>query len=157
MYIWKVNALVRDLRWGRIGRVEKLKYGSLMFAAASLCWVGASDQHLDALVNAMLILAAQLGAIYLCYCANTHGDGRDFWVRFYTLGVPVALRSACVLTPIAFFASLPSQTLRPVLGNAADMLQMLWMLPDVVLLTLGIVAWGWRVSVHMERTAGGRR
>jgi hypothetical protein len=128
-----------------------------MLVAASLCWLGANDCRFDLAINALLIVVAQASAIYVCYCVNTHGDGRDFWMRFYTLGVPVALRLACVLTPIIFFASLPPYTWKSMLGNSAGMMQVLSDLPNVVVLACGILAWGWRVSVHIEQAARGLR
>ncbi len=127
-----------------------------MLIAASLCWLS-TDDHFDPAINALLILVAQASAIYVCYCVNTHGDGRDFWMRFYTLGVPVAVRSICVLTPIIFFASLPPYTLNSVLGNSAGIMRALADLPNVVVLACSILAWGWRVSVHIERAARGLR
>jgi hypothetical protein len=153
MYIWKVNALVQDLRWGRIRWLDKIRYGGLMFVIASLCWLGVTDHRFDPVINGMLIFSAQAISAYISYCINSHGDGRDFWMRFYTLGVPVALHSVCVVMPVMFFASLPPYTWKATLGNAAQIMQVLSSLPDVLVLTCGILLWGWRVSVHIEQAA----
>ncbi len=153
MYIWKVNALIRDLRQGHISRFDKVKYGTFLLIMTSLCWLGIDDPDLDPAVSGISICAAQLFSIYICHCTNTHGDDRDFWVRLCALGIPVGLRLLCVMTFAIFLSSLPDYMVRKVLGAAADLMPILSSMPSALVLTFGILVWGIRVSAHIDRVA----
>lgn len=153
MYIWKVNALIHDLRRGHVGRFDKVKCGAFLLIMASLCWLGINDPYLDSTVSAISILSAQLFSIYICHCTNTHGDNRDFWVRLCALGIPVGLRLACAIAFAIFFFSLPNHITRKVLGSASEFAPILADLPASLVLILGILVWGIRVSAHIDRVA----
>lgn len=122
MYLWKVDALVEDLRDDRVTQREQFKYYltvillwtlylHLFVAATTLAMQeamqptdgvavshGASYGVSDA-IGAILHLGITALGIFICHKMNGIGDGIGFIARMFCLSIPVLVRTA-VFVPI---------------------------------------------------------
>ncbi|WP_371364632.1 hypothetical protein SRRS_52710 [Sporomusa rhizae] len=93
MYLWNVNALVKDLREDKMSENEKLKYYLLsgVFALAV-------PHELD--LFTILDVGVFIIGTYLCFEANSKGDNRNFITRMICLEIPLGIRYVLILLPL---------------------------------------------------------
>lgn len=117
MYLWKVDALVEDLRDDRVTQREQFKYYLtvilLWTVGAHMSWLAATVAQaagvnmsygvFDAIGVALSLGVTVLG-IFVCHKMNGIGDGTGFITRMICLSVPVLIRTAV-------FVGLPTNVL----------------------------------------------
>ena len=110
MYIWKVNALVEDLKAGQVSSREQFKY--LIFFSILLCLtidpfihVGRPYTLYDFLITLGSICIAVWGICH-CYAKNHEGDDADFILRYTCLGTPIFVRYFLLILVIFIFLGL---------------------------------------------------
>ena len=153
MYLLNIDALVADLRVGRVRVRDALFHKVILIALVAVSWI-CWDIGFDVIstTHVTALLLCQAFAIYLCYCANGYGAKSARIARFSMVGACVGLRILCcvalVLTldpPFEFWESL--------LGRAAAAPVFLQSIAPHWIACGCSVLWGWRVAVHMERAA----
>lgn len=105
MYIWNVNALIKDIKDEKLSQKEQFKYALsysllIMIMCDPLLYAGEKYSYVDAVQSLLLLIVSAFG-IYACYRANSRADDKDFVLRFFTIGLPVSLRFIAVGLPIA--------------------------------------------------------
>lgn len=93
MYLWNVNALVKDLREDKMSENEKLKYYLLSGVVAL-----ALPHELD--LFTILDIGVFIIGTYLCFEANSKGDNRNFITRMICLEIPLGIRYVLILLPL---------------------------------------------------------
>lgn len=119
MYLWKVDALVEDLRDDRVTQREQFKYYltvillwslylHLFVAMTTLAMEVAMDgtavpynasYRVSDAIGAVLHLGITALGIFICHKMNNIGDGMGFITRMFCLSIPVLVRTA-VFVPI---------------------------------------------------------
>lgn len=103
MYIWNVTALVQELKSEGLSQKEQLKY----FLTYILLMLVAIDPYFhsdheyviyDTIDTVISLVITIVGVIY-CYKVNESVDGKDFILRFVTLGLPITVRLFVFLLP----------------------------------------------------------
>jgi len=106
MHIWKVSPLIEELKTSGLSQKEQLKY----FLTFSILMVLATDPVLyfdyeyvvfDALDSVVITIITILGILY-CYKINEEADGKDFILRFITLGLPITIRFLVLVIVVSF-------------------------------------------------------
>ena len=106
MHIWKVSPLIEELKTNGLTQKEQLKY----FLTFSILMVLATDPVLyfdyeyvvfDALDSVVITIITILGILY-CYKINEEADGKDFILRFITLGLPITIRFLVLVIVVSF-------------------------------------------------------
>ena len=101
MYIWKVAPLIEELKNQKLSQKEQLKY----FLTYSLLMILSTDPFLytdfnyviyDTIDTVVASVITVIGIIY-CYKVNERVDGKDFILRFLTLGLPITVRFVFVI------------------------------------------------------------
>jgi len=101
MYIWKVSPLIEELKNQKLSQKEQFKY----FLTYSLLMVLSADPFLyidfnyviyDSIDTLVASIITILGIIY-CFKVNESVDGKDFILRFITLGLPITVRFVFVI------------------------------------------------------------
>ncbi|MFF2856555.1 hypothetical protein [Peribacillus sp. NPDC058002] len=106
MYIWNIKGLVQALKEGNLSNKSKRFYkviGIFLFALALLAYpvffVTEQFNTLD-IVDMFSYLVINLVGIYMAYTINQRGDGKEFWFRYFSLYVPLAIRFIVLLSVI---------------------------------------------------------
>lgn len=103
MYIWNVTALVQELKSEGLSQKEQLKY----FLTYILLMLVAIDPYFhsdheyviyDTIDTVISLVITIVGVIY-CYKVNESVVGKDFILRFVTLGLPITVRLFVFLLP----------------------------------------------------------
>lgn len=105
MYIWNVNALIEELKEGKLSQKEQFKYAMaysvlMLLASDPLVHAGQEYSYIDSIQSLIMLLVSVLG-IYFCYCANKKSDDKDFLLRFFTIGLPITVRCIVIIFPLA--------------------------------------------------------
>lgn len=105
MYIWNVNALIEDMKEGKLSQKEQFKYAIaysilMLFASDPLVHAGHEYSYIDSIQSLIMLVVSVLG-IYFCYCENKKADDRDFLLRFFTIGLPITVRCIAIIFPLA--------------------------------------------------------
>jgi hypothetical protein len=107
MYIWKISPLIDELKTQNLSQKEQFKY----FLTYSLFMVLSTEPSLyadfnyvfyDTIDTFVASLITVLGIVY-CYKINEKGDGKDFILRFITLGIPISVRFGLVMIVVIGF------------------------------------------------------
>ncbi len=99
MYLWNINALVKDLREDKVSEKEKLKYYLFMGI------LGMALPHSVDLFTILSIGVLIIGT-YLCYEVNSKGDNRHLIDRMICLEVPLSIRFILPLLALALIIEL---------------------------------------------------
>ncbi|HOY22193.1 MAG TPA: hypothetical protein PK002_03520 [Cellvibrio sp.] len=105
MYIWNVNALIEELKEGKLSQKEQFKYAIaysvlMLLASDPLLHAGQEYSYIDSIQSLLLLVVSVLG-MYFCYCANKKADDKDFLLRFFTIGLPITVRCIAIIFPLA--------------------------------------------------------
>jgi len=105
MYFWKINDLVEDVKNKKLEQKDQLKYVIafsiiMIFSSDPMMTVGLQYSTLDSVSTVLTLVIALIG-IYWCYQENQKADDQDFILRFFTVGLPVAVRFTVILIPVA--------------------------------------------------------
>ncbi|MDQ0243285.1 hypothetical protein J2S09_000821 [Bacillus fengqiuensis] len=97
MYIWNLRKLIQALRNGEISSKHEKVYHLVLFPLFVLSiavspFIYNSFNTYD-LIEFIWFVAATVLGTYWVYRINQKGDGKDFWLRYLMLFVPIALRS----------------------------------------------------------------
>ena len=128
MYIWKVSALVQELKSEGLSQKEQLKY----FLTYSLLMLLVIDPFFhsdfeyvvyDTIDTVVSVIATILGVIY-CYKVNESIDGKDFILRFMTLGLPITVRFVAILLPftVVYYAILDTSEVEVITTQPKDVI-----------------------------------
>jgi len=106
MYIWKVSPLIQELKSEGISQKEQLKY----FLTLSILMLLATDPYLNSgfeyvaydSINTVVVTVITILGILYCYKVNEEADGKDFILRFMTLGLPTTVRFLVVVVLVTF-------------------------------------------------------
>ena len=104
MYILKVDDLIEDLKQGNVSQREQFKYALafsilMLLVAEPALSVGFEYSLID-FVSTLSLLVVTVFGLMICFRANERADGKDFILRFFTIGLPVTVRF------VAFFVVL---------------------------------------------------
>lgn len=88
MYLWNVNALVKEFQEDRISEREKMKY----YLVTSVLMTLGQQHGLQIGVNNIVYAVVVFLGVVLCYKANSNGDNRNFIDRMVCLGFPIMIR-----------------------------------------------------------------
>lgn len=162
VYFFKADALASQIRIRAVTETIALKHlivSSMLFGIGYEIplSVGFSDSDLplyDYLAKIVLfVLSAAIAyyGIWLCYQTNTKGDGKDFFLRFVALSLPVGLQLAVLFLAVALLLTALSQSLATQLGVLGGLLSnVLWYLAS---LTFQILFF-YRIKYCMQVAAG---
>lgn len=97
MYIWNLKRLIHALRNGEISSKHEKVYHLVLFPLFILSlavspFIYDSFNTYD-LIEFIWFVAATVLGTYWVYRINQKSDGKDFWLRYLMLFVPIALRS----------------------------------------------------------------
>jgi len=106
MYIWDLKGLVQALKEGSLSSKSQrlqIAIGMFLFALALLAYpvffVTEPFNTLD-IVEMFSFLVINLVGIYMAYTINQRGDRKEFWFRYFSLNVPLAIRFIIFLSVI---------------------------------------------------------
>ncbi len=105
MYLWNINKLASDLKDNTVSEGEKVKYfifsvfWSAFFHAMGPYSCPNPDQ--TTLILSVIYIICLPTGVWICYRANSGGDGQNFLERFICLCVPICVR--LTLFAIVFF------------------------------------------------------
>ena len=98
MYLWNVDALVKDFQNNNVNSAEEFKYffTSTLYIAfisnLSLISINSStDEGYESLFSLITLVINAIGC-YANYRLNQHGDDKDFVKRCVCLGIPIAIK-----------------------------------------------------------------
>lgn len=124
MYLWKVDNLIEDLKNNKVSQKEQFKY-ALAFsiftgiAADPSLSIGLQYGFMD-FVSSVTMLVITVFGVIVCYKENKRADDKDFVLRFFTLGLPVAIRFIVVIIPLGIVAGLLEAVFNPNHENDAE-------------------------------------
>jgi hypothetical protein len=151
MYLWKVDALVADLKTGAVTQRDECLYMLLfmLIISFSTMMFACKDSPFNVYDLMDLILTPLLNVLGILYCyqVNSKGDNRDFILRVCCLGLPVVSRILVFTLPLQILvatvgfilsgsditddASIPT-TLLEVAGSAVIMVLYYWYLASKI-------------------------
>lgn len=105
MYIWDTNALIQDLKNNKVNQKEQFKY-ALAFSVLSVVGsdpslaIGLKYTSMDTISSVVMLLITIFGLVF-CFKANEKVDGKDFILRFFTMGFPITIRFVAIILPIS--------------------------------------------------------
>lgn len=98
LYLWNINALVKDLKEDKVSEKEKLKYYLLTSSISFLSMAFPSSVTLFTI----LVIGVFIIGTFLCFNVNSKGDNRNFIDRVFCLGVPLTIRLSLIFSPTSF-------------------------------------------------------
>lgn len=116
MHIWNIKKLAEALREGAIEEKSQRTYlltGMALLAMGVLTYpflMAAEETSLMDLIDMVVYVALTVFGLYAAYKINERGGQKDFWLRYFSLFIPLTLRvilAVFVLTLIGY-ALLPS-------------------------------------------------
>ncbi len=94
MYLWNVNALVKDLREDNVSEKEKLKY-YLFTIVSNIVFT------IDLSWYAVIPIIVGILGILSCFEVNSKNDNKQFLDRMICINVPLCIRFITIILPTA--------------------------------------------------------
>lgn len=98
MYFWKVKELAIALKKSQINEKMQKTYlitGMVLLGLSLLAYpvlmATATFNTLD-LVDLASFILMTLAGLYITYKINQQGDKKDFWLRYFSLSIPLTIR-----------------------------------------------------------------
>ncbi|NVJ59483.1 MAG: hypothetical protein HWE27_03790 [Gammaproteobacteria bacterium] len=125
MYIWNTNSLIQDLKNNNVSQKEQFKY-ALAFSVLSVVGsdpslsIGLKYTSMDTISTAVMLVITIFGLIF-CFKANEGVDGKDFILRFFTIGLPITIRFVAVFLPLSILIGFLEASLDPNYDEMAEL------------------------------------
>lgn len=137
MYLWNVDALVKDFQNNNVSSAEEFKYfltNTLYVACIShTSLISFSDSNeIEWYDSVYLLITLLINAIgcYANYRLNQHGDNKDFIKRCLCLGVPLGIKlnilAIILLFLLFFFIELATDSLKPHTIDLISYMGIIW-------------------------------
>lgn len=156
MYIWKVEPLVDDLKNERVTQREQFKYILTVLVLTTLAtdpilYIGSVYSLNDSVATILMVIVSIWG---LWLMSKYNSDGKDFILRFCTLGLPLGVRFFVWFIPLVIIlARVESYFEIGVSTDEAGNEVYETTLYQSVVIALAIGFYYWRVAVAMSKVS----
>lgn len=112
MYLWNVDALIKDVKENKLSDREQFKYVMaysllMMLASDPVIHFGLKYSYIDA-ISSLILLGITVSGIMLCKRENDAVGGQDFLLRFFTIGLPISIRFIAIALPLGIIVGILS-------------------------------------------------